>query len=436
MTPELIALLVAAVAGAGLALLLDRRAAGTLLAGEALLLGIAACAAVLFTLSMLRVPWSRLSFGVAMAVVIAVSWVAAAYSFRARVAASVATSDNSLISFPGSQAVIFLLYAVTILLVAGYARFATAAPLWEFDFIGDWGLKARAFFTAGGIDWPFLEHPFHYDIHPDYPPLLPLGFDLFAVVRGAWDDTTLGLLSVAFAIGLLLLLHRLALEETSSRFAAAFVMAAMVPFACSPWIGIAEGPFVAYATAAILLIRRGSLATGAVMLGLAATTKNEGLTLIVAVALALLLDRRRRDALRLWPALVLALPWLVLRSMHGLRTDLTTGDVPSRVIAHLRDPRPLLEALLQHGAGKPLLWIALTVGVAVTFGVLVREERFALAALLLQFLCYIGAYLVTPHAVDWHVRWSWERLVSHLSPALTYIVLARLLTKRPLVPML
>jgi len=28
------------------------------------------------------------------------------------------------------------------------------------------------------------------------------------------------------------------------------------------------------------------------------------------------------------------------------------------------------------------------------------------------------------------VRWSWERLVTHLSPALTYIVLIRLLTNR------
>lgn len=427
MTPELIALLIAAVAGAGLALLLDRRAAGTLVAGEAILLGIAACAGVLLTLSVLGVPWTRPSFGATMAVVIVAAWGGAAYALRARPAAP---------AFPRPIAAAFLLYAVAILLVAGYARFATAGPVWEFDFIGDWGLKARAFFAAGGINWPFLEHPPHYDVHPDYPPLLPLGFDLFAVLRGSWNDTTMGLLSVAFAIALLLILHRLALEETSSRLAAAFVTAAMVPFACSPWIGIAEGPFVAYATAALLLIRRGSLAPGAVMLGLAAATKNEGLTLIGAVALALLVDGRRRDVLRLWPAAVLALPWLVLRNTHGLRTDLTTGDVPSRVIAHLRDPRPLLEALLQHGAGKPLLWIALTAGVAVTFRLLFRQERFTLAALLLQFLCYIGAYLVTPHAIDWHVQWSWERLVTHLSPALTYVVLLRLLTKRPLVLML
>jgi hypothetical protein len=426
-TPELVALLVAAVAGAGVALLLDRRAAGTLVAGEALLLGIAACAAILLTLSVIGVLWSRSSFGAAMAVVIVASWAAAAYSLRARIAPA---------TFPRPAVGAFLLYALTILLVAGYARFATAGPVWEFDFIGDWGFKARTFFVAGRIDWSFLEHPPHYDVHPDYPPLLPLGFDLFAVVRGSWDDTTMGLLSIVFAGALLLILHRLALEETSSRLAAAFVTAAMVPFACSPWIGIAEGPFVAYATAAILLLRRGSVAPGAVMLGLAAATKNEGLTLVGAVAVALLVDRRRRDVPRLWPAVAVALPWLVLRSIHGLRTDLTTGDVSSRVIAHLRDPRPLLMALLQHGAGKPLLWIALAAGLAVTFRLLLREERFALAALLLQFLCYIGAYLVTPHAVDWHVQWSWERLVSHLSPVLTYVVLVRLLTKRPLVPML
>ena len=157
------------------------------------------------------------------------------------------------------------------------------------------GFKARTFFAAGGIDWHFLEHPFHYDVHPDYPPLLPLAFDVFAVMRGSWNDATLGLLSVAFAVALLLVVNRIAREETESSITAAAITAAMVPFACSPWIGLAEGPLLAYATTGMLLIRRGSMAAGAVMLGLAASTKNEGLTLIVATAIALVAARRARD---------------------------------------------------------------------------------------------------------------------------------------------
>ena len=50
----------------------------------------------------------------------------------------------------------------------------------------------------------------------------------------------------------------------------------------------------------------------------------------------------------------------------------------------------------------------------------------AAAALFVQFACYLGAYLATPFDVAWHVTWSWERLVAHLTPALTYAVLVQL----------
>jgi hypothetical protein len=421
-TPELVALLIAAVAGVPLAVRLDRRASGSLVAGEALLLGMATSAGVLFVLSLLGVPWSRLSFGVAVGAVIAVAWWRAAAPGGPPPAGSTGNRPPWRYGF----------LAATVVLVVGYALLATAAPVWEFDFIGDWGLKARAFAVARGIDWSFLQHPYHRDIHPDYPPLLPLAFDVFAVVRGSWNDAAMGLISVAFAVALLLVVHRLALEETESPLAAAFITLAMVPFACSPWIGLAEGPLVAYGTTALLLIRRGSVTPGAVMLGLAAATKNEGLTLIAAVAMALALDRRMRDVPRLWPAVVIPLPWLILRRLHGLQTDLTQGDIVARVLTHLHDPRPLLEAFGRYGVGKPLYWIALAAGIAIVVRPLLTRERFVLFAIAIQFAFYIGAYLATPHDVDWHVRWSWERLISHLTPVLTYVVLVRLLAHREL----
>ena len=179
--------------------------------------------------------------------------------------------------------------------------FTTAGPLWEFDFLSDWGLKARVFWIARGIDWHFLEQATYRATHPDYPLLLPLSFDILALMRGAWNDQALGLLNVAFAAALLMIIHRVALDETSSPLGAAAVTLAMVPLAAVPWIGIGEGPFVAYATAGLLLMRRNAT-IAAVMLGLAASTKNEGLALIVAAAIALLICRRTKDIVRLWPA--------------------------------------------------------------------------------------------------------------------------------------
>ena len=76
----------------------------------------------------------------------------------------------------------------------GYALYATLAPLWEWDFWAIWGLKARVFLEAGGIDWHFLESRWNAFAHPDYPLLVPLNFDFVALINGGWSDRWLGLL--------------------------------------------------------------------------------------------------------------------------------------------------------------------------------------------------------------------------------------------------
>jgi hypothetical protein len=448
-TPELLALLLAVVAGVPLAMLLHRRAAGSLVAGEGILLGIAASSAVLLVLAVVHVTWSRGVFVGGVLGVATVAWIWVARTRGRDVGAP--QLRNPATPRPRdpqrdpatSRPATITIHLATLALVTGYALFATIAPMWEFDFIGDFGIKASTFWEARTIDWSFLEHASHRVVHPDYPPLLPLAFDTFALMRGGWNDSAVGLITVAFAVALLLVIHRLALEETGAPLMAAFVTFAMVPFACSPWIGLAEGPLVAYGTVALLLIRRGDLTPGAVMLGLAASTKNEGLTLIAAAAVGLIVARRWRELPRLWPAVAIPLPWLILRRLHGLTTDITQGNVVARVFEHLLTPGPLLDALLHYGVGKRVYWLFLAIGIAVAIATrrFLPAERFVLVTLALQFAFYIGAYLASPHDLDWHVRWSWERLVSHLSPALTYVVLVTLLRRRPLtngelVPML
>jgi hypothetical protein len=369
--------------------------------GESVLIGIGVCAATLAVL-----PWSRW-------VIVGAILIIAVVVFR-RIRFTVPS--------PG------LLFALIPLL--GYALYATLAPPPEFDYLADWGLKARAFFDIRGIDWQLLGRAIPRDTHPDYPLLLPLTYDVIAVLRNGWNDAYLGIVHVVFAAALLLVIHREALDETRSRIAAAFITFALVPLAATPWIGMAEGPFIAYATAALLLIRRGDVTLGSVLLGLAASTKNEGLTLIVAVAIGLLCAGRKRDVIRLWPAVAIPLPWLIVRSLHNLPTDIVTGSVIDRVSAHLRDPRPLIAALSSVSLGKPLFWIALAAGIVIVARALVTRERFVLVALLIQFGCYVGAYVASPYDIAWHVTYSWERLVAHLTPALTYVVLVTLIGPR------
>ena len=419
MTPELVALLIAVIIGVPLVLLFDRDAAGSRIGGEAILIGAGACWAILFALSVAHIRWSPLSFGVGALFVAGTASVILLLRGRAMA---------PRVEAGGSRAIAVAFHALTGLLIIGYTTFATLAPLWEFDFVGDFGMKARAFWEARSIDWNFLinQNPLSRSFHADYPQLLPFAFDLFAIMRNGWNDQAMGLINVAFAIALLLVIHRLALEETRSRVAAAFVTTAIVPFAASPWIGLADGPLVAYATTGLLLIRRGSLTPGAVMLGLAASTKNEGLTFLLAAAIALAVVRRWREIPRLWPAIAIPLPWLVLCLLNGFRTDFATGDTIARVFKHLSDAR-LLEAMSQHPPGKPFFWIGSLAGLLIAGPAIMRRERFLLTTLALQLGFYIIAYLATPLDIAGHVRWSWERLIYHLTALLTYILLVTLL---------
>jgi hypothetical protein len=367
--------------------------------GEGLLIGIAICAATLTIL-----PWSK------WILVTAVLAIAAA-AFRPR---------------PFKVNASLLVVA----LLAGYALFATLAPPPEYDYLTNWGFKAKAFFEVRAIDWQLLAHAPDSSVHADYPLLLPLTYDFIAVLRNGWNDAHLGIVHVVFAAALLLLIHGSAIEETRSQIAAAFIAIALIPFAATPWIGLAEGPFIAYATAALLLIRRGDLTLGAIFLGLAASTKNEGLTLIAAAAIGVVCAGRKRDVFRLWPAIAIAMPWLIARLLLRLPGDIATNGIIARIVEHARHPAPSFAALSSFSLGKPLYWIALAVGIAIVFRTLLARERFVLIAVAVQFACYLGAYLAMPFDVMWHLTWSGERLAAHLTPVLTYVVLIALLTVR------
>src|SRR5438270_11239478 len=149
-------------------------------------------------------------------------------------------------------------------------------------------MKARVFLERGGIDWRFLESPWNSYVHPDYPLLVPLNFDFVALLNGGWSDRWLGLISVAWAAALLLIVRDLAARE-STIVPSALVTLAIAGLAASRYPGLAEGPMIAYGAAGVLFIRRAlhvddsaSWLHGASLLGLAANLKNDGVALLVA----------------------------------------------------------------------------------------------------------------------------------------------------------
>jgi hypothetical protein len=429
MTAGVVAILLFLAVGWPLATLLDPDSRWSLRSGLAFLLGSGASGLLLLVLSLAGVRWSLASLLLSVALVAGAGWVWARRS-GIRIGRTKPPPERRTIV----GAIADFLCGV---LVAGYALFATRAPTVEYDFIGIWGVKAREFWVAGGIDWRFLENPFNEFAHVDYPILLPLVFDAQTLIRGVWDDRWLGLLFVAWGVAALFVARSFLIEE-GGRTLASLATLAVMSAAFSPWIGLAEGPLVACGTGGLLFIRRGlrearsrDLLCGSVLLGLAGLYKNEGLALLVAAAVAIALSAPWRHVGRLWPAALIAGSWVVLRSAHHLETDLTTGPMSERIVQHLHNLRPMFEAIATYTLGKPLFWTGIALALLLNLPRAVRRERFLLTTIVVQIGFYLAAYVATPHDVTWHIRWSWERIVNQVSLALAFLAIVLVMPELP-----
>lgn len=389
--------------GLPLALHAERRHIATVI-GEAYLLGAGAASLLLLALSMAGIPWSRTALLIGAAAIALVSLRGA----RAKVEIPALSWWNVGDVF-------------TAALVAGYARLALAATPIEVDFIFMWGVKAKEFFFERAIDWSYLENPLNIGSHPDYPQLVPLVFDVHGLLGGAWDDRWLGIVNVAFGIATLLIVRGL-LDELMPPWRV-LTSVVLMPLVFSPYMGMAEGPIIAYSIAGLLHLRRGNTLRGAVFLGFGAFTKNEGISLAVAAAVALVTVRRWRELPKLGPAIAIPLPWLILRGLHQMPTDLMETGMLQRLLMRIADPSPIVEAMKRHPAGSLLFWMGIVAAVLVSFRNVIGKERFLTVCVCLQMFFFIAAFFVTPKDMEWHVRWAWERIVHQLMPLIALIVI-------------
>ena len=404
--------------GLPIALSVDRTARGPLLIGTAFLYASGWMFFALLAMSLLHITWTVVTITIVGLLTVIVL---------------VFTRHSA----PGTRHSVRMhsLDLLTLVTFAGFTIFATIWSLWEWDFWAIWGIKARAFWEIRGVDWTFLETQWNAFAHLDYPLLVPLNLDVATIFNGVWDDKWLGLMYVAWAVAMVLVVRDLASREAPP-VAAAIVTFVATTIAASRWVGLAEGPMIAFGSAGVLFARNGLRSDSptdwrhaAILLGLAANVKNEGVALLVAVVVAVLLLRRFREALRLWPAFAIAAPWLIVRATHHLTTDIFAAGVANqptveRVLLHI--PRAFeIAAMLGWLVNDPWLWIALLAGILIVPGS-VRREAFVFLVTAIQLTFYIGTYFSTPHDVRWHIRTSWPRLTEQIALPVAYVVVLML----------
>ena len=392
--------------GVPLVRLIDRDARGPMLLGTAFLLALGVAVLLLFAMTVTGVQWPLLA---------ATAFVATSAPARRR-------------SYDRRAMAIDLVIMLTII---GHAIYATYAPLDEWDWFGIWGLKARTFFLHGGIDWAFTKTNIS---HPDYPLLMPLTADLLNLVRGRWDDRSIGLAWTAICAALVLIVRGMMREEFDSEVMAAVATLAVVSPAMNLWVGLAEAPVMAYGCAGLLYVRRGirrahhaSFTIGAILLGFAAWSKNEGLALIGVAAVALLVVAPKH-LWRLWPAVAVEAIWLVARATLKLQTDFMEGDVLGRVAAHLRQFVWVVRAFARFPPDLWFFWIAAILTFALFARRLWRDERFLTIALTLQLFLLAAQALTTRYDIRAHIELTWNRLPHQLAPAFAFLCAVTLLS--------
>jgi hypothetical protein len=381
------------------------------LLGEAWLLLCGAVWLVLFALSMVGIPWSLTAL---LIVLVLVSLPAIRHL-------------PSAIQFP-RLAWPNAIDLITLALIGGYLKLATVSSPVETDYITIWGLEGKEFWLHRGIDWHFLQTNLNPNAHVDYPVLVPLVYVAQALLMGAWPERAIGLITAGFGIATLLVVRGLLADEMP-KLARAAATLVLMPLVFSPFIGLAEGPLIAYAVAGLLFIRRGNLTRGAIYLGFAACCKNEGLPIIIAVVIAMMLTRhpspsaRLRMTARLWPMFVIPLPWQILiRAYHLTTTDHIQGGVLERLASRIANPAPVLRALADNPVGNPLFWLGVAAAIAIGWRQVAKERVLAFVALV-QPLFFIFVYFITSRDLDWLIHWSWSRIIRQAMPVAALLAL-------------
>jgi hypothetical protein len=337
------------------------------------------------------------------------------------------------------------LVLVLLILAGRLTVMAEANPWGGWDALAMWNLRAKFLAGAPG-DWHFAVNGTLADrMHPDYPLLLPsfiaAGWKAGGEM-GALLPVTVSFLFSAVLVALLLSSVAM-LRGTASGLLAALVMLTATSFLLAAPSQYADIPLACYwlsAGSLLLVSGAGSRAaliwTGACA-GFGAWTKNEGVAFLVWFVLALMAGlwwkRGSRDALRCTgAALIGASPGILLtlwlKFVIAPPSDTLVQQSARSMLARLADAsrygeiaKSFADAVANMGSGiaHPLILLAI-------LAVLLRwnpgpRYRLAMAissvALGLMFLADIGAYLITPSDLAWHLGTSFDRLILQLWPS-------------------
>ncbi|HEX9428133.1 MAG TPA: hypothetical protein VGA64_10120 [Candidatus Polarisedimenticolia bacterium] len=342
-----------------------------------------------------------------------------------------------------------------IALTIGWAFFLSIlTPLEAYDAVAIWGLKAKAIYLERGLPIGLLQDRVFAGNRPDYPLLVPLAESYVAMAVGRWNDIAVKLVFPSLLTGLVILFHAALgrLEAVGPDGAApisrrrrllfTFLLASIPALSDQVPDGYADIAVAATSglgTIYLVLWLRGGpsilLAISALLTGLGATAKNEGMLLaLVNLTLLLLAARGRRRprfaAGYLAVILAIAAPWCLARLRLGLSNDVVNAAVLAAAPSgkNLARLGTILYEFLQEACKTKswnIVWPLFAAVAALRIGRPgPKGSRILVAAAGLTLLGYAAIYVVTPYDVVWHLRRSVDRLFLPLLPVVVFALAA------------
>lgn len=212
-------------------------------------------------------------------------------------------------------------------------------PLTVWDSWSSWGMRARTIFVEGSITQAVYADPSRASTLPYYP--------LFTSLLQAWlyawlsapDDRLAGAVSLLFYLSLAGVCYSAVRRRGGS---SSLALAAMVAVTSMPTVALLAGfafvdlPLMVLVTSAVVYVIdwlekgvRGALIIAALSAGLMPWAKREGWILVVALCLAVFMQRGSTPARRAWAgslaclgaALILAGPWWMFVALNGYATS-------------------------------------------------------------------------------------------------------------------
>lgn len=388
-------------------------------------LGCGILSTALFWMSMAGIRPTRMSVGGA-AILLSLCFYGA---YRAK-------HGPAVVVDPGGGPFISGMLFIAALFGLAFVAFASVGvPLYEWDAIAIWGLKAKAVYHE-----PVREAAYFHDLtksysHLDYPlgvPFLTAGvYAMLGGVNDIWGKSILPCVYLAFVFLIFSFLCGILDRWCALSLSAA---AAFTP-AVIRWAGAgtADSVLMMYITGAVVFLcrwlekgRGADIILAILFSSFCVFTKHEGLPFSLALGISLGLvsprGRRRWAFVFLLGVMAASLPWFgFLQNLPQTKENYWMRATPAHMIPNLDRLKVILPAFAEelvrfNNWGG--VWVLLAASAAIGIQAFRESPTRLLWFTLFQMACiYLLAYVVTPHDAKDLIDVSLTRLCIHLLPA-------------------